>query len=87
MPRIASEVDHLGCDPPQGGFVHEEDSREEPLPELESSESVVPDVTGKSLLELLNEPDSDVAESVRVLLAQRSYRPDVVAGWNSYHQQ
>jgi hypothetical protein len=63
------------------------DSREEPLSELEESESVAVDVSGKTLLELLNEPESDVAKSVQQLLEQRSYRPDVVAGWNSYHAQ
>jgi hypothetical protein len=67
--------------------VHNPDSREEPPPELEPSESVVPDVSGKSLLELLNEPESDLAKSVRQLLEQRSYRQDVVAGWNSYQAQ
>lgn len=64
--------------------MHEQDSREEPLPALEPSESVAADVTGKTLLELLNEPESDLAESVRQLLAQRTYRQDAVASWSSF---
>lgn len=64
--------------------MHEHDPREEPRPELEQSESVAADVSGKTLLELLNEPESDLAESVRQLLMQRTYRQDAVAGWQSF---
>ncbi|MEV6347539.1 hypothetical protein [Actinoplanes sp. NPDC051851] len=55
----------------------------EPRPELETSESAAADVSGRTLLELLHDPDSEVAASVQRLLAEREHRHDVVAGWNS----
>lgn len=62
----------------------EQGPREEPLPPLEPSESIAADVTGKSLLELLNERNPGLAESVRQLLAERSWRQDAVNSWSSY---
>ncbi|RSM72732.1 hypothetical protein DMB66_04970 [Actinoplanes sp. ATCC 53533] len=64
--------------------MHEPDSSEEPPSELEAAESVAADVSSSPMLELLNEPESDLAESVRQLLAQRTYRQDAVASWSSF---
>jgi hypothetical protein len=66
------------------GSVHEQGPQEEPHPPLEPSESLAPDVTGKSLLELLHEPGSGLVDSVRQLLDERTWREDAVNSWSSF---
>ncbi|GLY03880.1 hypothetical protein [Actinoplanes sp. NBRC 101535] len=67
--------------------MHEQATPEEPFPELDSSESAAADVTGRTLLELLHTPDSDLAKSIAAIVAEHRDRPSVVAGWNSFNAQ
>lgn len=58
----------------------------EPSAELEAAEAVAPDVTGRSLLELLHEPGSELAESVRKLVTEADYRQATVSSFGSFLQ-
>ncbi|GGL13080.1 hypothetical protein [Mangrovihabitans endophyticus] len=64
--------------------MHEEDAGAEQSPHMQPAESMAPDVSGKSLLDLLNEPESDVAAGVRELLRQRTHREDQLSSWSSF---
>jgi hypothetical protein len=66
--------------------MHDQDSREDPPPEMAPAESLTADATGKTLLDLLDQPGSDLAEAVRQLVTDHEYRQDTVNNWGSFLQ-
>ncbi len=56
---------------------------EPPVP-MEEAEAVAVDVTGRSMLDLLHEPGSEVAESMRKLVNEVQYRQATVSSFGSF---
>ncbi|MET0416278.1 MAG: hypothetical protein ABW022_09680 [Actinoplanes sp.] len=51
---------------------------------MEAEEAVAAEVTDRSLLELLQEPESEVAASMRKLLSEVNYRQATISSFGSF---
>lgn len=65
--------------------MHQQSSASPPEPSdsLEPAAATAADVSGTSLFELVHDPESELAESMRKLVAELHERPETTSSWGN----